>query len=76
MLGMDLVQLREKADKLGKLPALENDFQACEVALKQIDANASNAMDHIRDYYFTRHLPLSVKVTGKAGLIIPGLPQV
>jgi actin-like ATPase involved in cell morphogenesis len=65
-LGMHLSSLHREADHLGRLPALEAEFQTCTEALRRIDPTAADAMAQIRDYYFTKHQPLEVKVRGKA----------
>jgi hypothetical protein len=61
-LGIHLTQLRENARQQDQLAAFEKDFQACDQALKAIDAGASDAMTLLRDYYQHRHAPLEAKV--------------
>jgi hypothetical protein len=64
-LGKDLARLHSEAKRLGRLPALEREFQTCSEALKRIDPRAGDALSQISDYFFTKHQPLAFKVTGE-----------
>ena len=64
-LATGLNQLRERAERSNKLDAeLEAEFNAAAASLKQIDPNAPDAMNQIRDWYMTKYEAIQEKVTG------------